>query len=667
MSDCRSGRCYDRPVVEQAHTFYYEMPQRSSCSGGSCAPRVEHWQTLSVPPAPYGSFCQGNTCSPSDARAAVMKSFDKVQHDSDVNNNFEFTDKDFSKALAKAAKEGKPLVVVYASDRTPGAMNAAGDTVRSAQASSVGNERWPVKGNAVFVYADTDSAAKNPELSKLMNDKGITGDRARTIIYNAELGADGKAKAVATVLNNDRSDFSGAQLAADIHSAKGYSRPLAIKEVNDLAVKPKEAVAPPAPPAPSAESTDSKVENKAGKADGPESIEHRLTRKVKEMERLQQELEVMKKEMEVLRKGLAHPVVPNAGRETAPMPRQVEAKPADIKPDVAKPGVAKPDVSKTDAPKPVESKPKGPIGIDLLKPDAPVNPNAADQPNQFENRRNQIQANFNRFLDSENRRLEGAVPTVKDDHPTATKETTKWLREQDDMNLLADGDIRNKLNDLGTYFRTSGRLADEDALVQKRSEQWQDLRIQAGNPQDPNHKSKQFMLYEFMTGSHTDGYKFGNANESRESAGGSALRTDRERMSVEAAEALTKIVANPNVKHELSARLIADGLCNTKVPIAARIKLLDAIEPLAKDAQNQYLDGHPRATAVAMVVRSLLKSHQEKENNGDFQRAAMEKLVKMNAEEGYGAIEFLSRESGSDTTRQHARAHLAKLAASVGK
>lgn len=657
MSDCRSGRCSDRPVVEQAQTFYYEMPQRSSCNSGGCSPRVEQWQTLSVPPAPYGSFCQGSTCSPSDARAAVIKPFDKVQHDSDVNNNFEFTDKDFSKALAKAAKEGKPLVVVYASDRTPGAMNAAGDTVQSAQASSVGNERWPVKGNAVFVYADTDSAAKNPELSKLMNDKGITGDRARTIIYNAELGSDGKAKAVATALNNDRSDFSGAQLAADIHSAKGYSRPLAIKEVNDvkdLAVKPKETVAPPAP---AAESTDGKAEKKAGKNESPESIEHRLTQKVKEMERLQKELEVMKKEMEVLRKGLGQPAVPNAARETAPMPKQAQAKPPENKPAEAKP----------DAVKPVESKPKGPIGIDLLKPDAPAKPNAADQPNQFEQPRNQIQSNFNSFLDSENRRLEGAVPTVKDDHPTATKETTKWLREQEDMNLLADGDIRNKLNNLGTYFTTSGRLADEDALMQKRSEQWQDLRIQAGNSQDPNHKSKQFMLYEFMTGSHTDGYKFGNANESRESAGGSALRTDRERMSVEAAEALTKIVANPNVKHELSARLIADGLSNTKVPIAARVKLLDAIEPIAKDAPNQYLDGHPRATAVAMVVRSLLKSHQEKENNGDFQRAAMEKLVKMNAEEAYGAIEFISRESGSDTTRQHARAHLAKLAASAGK
>jgi hypothetical protein len=40
--------------------------------------------------------------------------------------------------------------------------------------------------------------------------------------------------------------------------------------------------------------------------------------------------------------------------------------------------------------------------------------------------------------------LSGAVATVKDDHPTATPEKAKWLRQQEDMNLLADGDIREQ-------------------------------------------------------------------------------------------------------------------------------------------------------------------------------------------------------------------------------
>jgi hypothetical protein len=68
-----------------------------------------------------------------------------------------------------------------------------------------------------------------------------------------------------------------------------------------------------------------------------------------------------------------------------------------------------------------------------------------------------------------------------------------------------------------------------------------------------------------------------------------------------------------------------------------------------------------------VVVRSLLKSHNEKEDNGDFQRAAMDKLVKMNAEAAYGVIEYLAREGGSDRTRQHARDLVSKVATESGK
>jgi hypothetical protein len=88
---------------------------------------------------------------------------------------------------------------------------------------------------------------------------------------------------------------------------------------------------------------------------------------------------------------------------------------------------------------------------------------------------------------------------------------------------------------------------------------------------------------------------------------------------------------------------------------------------MAKDTQNKYLDGHPGPTAVAVVVRSLLKSHNEKEDNGDFQRAAMNKLVEMKAEVAYGVIEYLAREGGSDRTRQHARDLISKLAPKSGK
>ncbi|MDQ5936922.1 MAG: hypothetical protein QG574_4262 [Cyanobacteriota bacterium erpe_2018_sw_21hr_WHONDRS-SW48-000092_B_bin.40] len=708
MSDCRSGRCSDRQVIPQAQVWQHEIPMVSPCSGGSCSPRSFDrmpTRTLDMPPAPYGRSCDGGVCQPSDARALVLKPFDKSQHENNIKNNFDFTDGDYSKALAKAAREGKPLVVVFASDRTPGAMNSV-DSVKSAQNSRVGNEGWPVKGNAVFVYVDSDKAANTPELRDLMNQKGISGDRARTIVYNAEMGTDGKVKAVATALNNDRSDFSGAQLAADIHSAKAYSRPLNVpegKDAKDAFLKPQEATPAPA-------------DRTGDKSTHSQKLETKLAEQAQELEKMKQELVALRLELLEARKNSGRPrwpdnepdFYPPRARPLSPLrpiddivkPLGPQLKPHDVlvkpptlgpippevvpnpktrdgkpvEPDSNKPGINKPEVKKpgaqVEAPPTAKAPeapkvPQSPKGIDLLKPDA--KPKEVDQPNQFEDKRNQIRAAFNNFSESEDRRLNGAVATMKDDHPTATAEKTKWLRQQEDMNLLADGDIREKLNNLGTYWTGSGRRADEDALVEKRAQQWQDLRYQAANPGDPNHKAKQFMLYEFMTGKHTDGFNFGTENDYRVGHGGSALKTDREEWQKQAAKALVEVIKKPGVEHELAARLIIDGLNNPKVPVSARVELLAGIEHMAADTKNKYLDGHPGPTAVAVVVRSLLKSHNEKEDNGDFQRAAMDKLVKMNAEAAYGVIEYLAREGGSDRTRQHARDLISKVSAKSGK
>ncbi|MBA4078981.1 MAG: hypothetical protein C0508_28380, partial [Cyanobacteria bacterium PR.023] len=149
--------------------------------------------------------------------------------------------------------------------------------------------------------------------------------------------------------------------------------------------------------------------------------------------------------------------------------------------------------------------------------------------------------------------------------------------------------------------------------------------------------------------------------------GGSALKTDREEWQKQAAKALVDVIKTPGVEHELATRLIIDGLNNPKVPVSARIELLAGIEHMAKDTQNKYLDGHPRPTALAVVVRSLLKSHNEKEDNGDFQRAAMDKLVQMNAVEAYDVLGYMAREGGSDRTRQHARDLISKVSPKSGK
>jgi hypothetical protein len=64
--------------------------------------------------------------------------------------------------------------------------------------------------------------------------------------------------------------------------------------------------------------------------------------------------------------------------------------------------------------------------------------------------------------------------------------------------------FENKLNNLGTYWTGSGRRADEDALVEKRAQQWQDLRYPGRQILlIPIIRLSSIMLYEFMTGKHT--------------------------------------------------------------------------------------------------------------------------------------------------------------------
>lgn len=111
MSDCGPRGCSDRQVIPQPQVWQHEIPMASTCSGRGCAPAIERMpnRTLFMPPAPYGRTCDGGVCQPTEARVSVLQPFDKSQHESNIRNNFDFTDKDYSKALAKAAREGKPL------------------------------------------------------------------------------------------------------------------------------------------------------------------------------------------------------------------------------------------------------------------------------------------------------------------------------------------------------------------------------------------------------------------------------------------------------------------------------------------------------------------------------------------------------------------------------
>ncbi|RTL45362.1 MAG: hypothetical protein EKK48_02690 [Candidatus Melainabacteria bacterium] len=279
---------------------------------------------------------------------------------------------------------------------------------------------------------------------------------------------------------------------------------------------------------------------------------------------------------------------------------------------------------------------------------------AAEKDRKFED----IKAPFERFMQGERERLTRAMDNNSKDHPEMMPAKTSWLLAQEAEKLIKDVGYKKKVDDVTWYFGSSAVINDENAVRDERVKQWEQVRLNACNKDDPNYEKKQGVLNEIMNGWHlTEGRKFGRMNDKR---GDSPLSNNKLQWQIDAAEALVRVNSTNGISHDFSTRAIVRGLVgdvnghnvNLPVPEQARIKLLDAIVPMSKESGNPFLGANPKDTALGTVITALERSHASRRPESDFQIAAINKLVELDDVRGITILQKLAAESSSTQVRE---------------
>lgn len=343
---------------------------------------------------------------------------------------------------------------------------------------------------------------------------------------------------------------------------------------------------------------------------------------------------------------------------------QASTKPAEVKPAVP----VQPRVEQPAAPaKPVEAaKPAVPAKpqakVEDLGPDAPpkvqtpkpeVKPDAIDpralNESVFQYQMSKIRG-FDDFYKNETSRQDKAIRSINA-AGTNSAEAAKLLG-YDDMNLIGHRQFEAKVKDqYHTLWRRSSIRTAEDGVAQERADQWEALRKNAGNQEDPNYLHKQYLLYEIAGGRHIaykEGTKVSNYNEDRD-ADGKPLISSRGTWQIEATEKLAEIAKDPKLNHEVVARVLPELLRHSQVPQAAKLKALEGVVALAQDKTSSfmdvrteeakknpsfpYADGKPRDVAVASIVKAMHADNNSYSGQPDleFQEAALKSLVQLKA------------------------------------
>ncbi len=400
----------------------------------------------------------------------------------------------------------------------------------------------------------------------------------------------------------------------------------------------------------------------------------RLRQTERELRSARDEIDNLKKQIEQMRADVAR--MQQAPRPQAPtysppvVPRSSDGQPART--EIPKQPV-RPEIPK----QPVVA-PPGQPGLQPIKPQDLGKPNddfvaRATAENKRlleankERKLEEVKAPFERFMQGERERLTRSMDSSSKEHPEAAGNNTAWLLSQPAESLIRDFGFANKMKDVTWYFRDKNVIADEDKVSTERKEQWEQVRNNASNPQDPNWEKKQGVLQEVMNGWHlTEGRRFGRMNAER---GDSPVSNNKLQWQVDAAEALVK-ANSANVNHDFSTRAIIRGLVgnsntrgevNLPVPEAARIKLLDAITPMSKEAGNAFLGANPKDTALATVITALERSHASRRPEESFQTAAINKMMEFDDVRGIAVLQKLSTESANTKVKDLATAQLQKL------
>lgn len=361
--------------------------------------------------------------------------------------------------------------------------------------------------------------------------------------------------------------------------------------------------------------------------------------------------------------------------EAPPQPAPVGS-PGKVQPEVKQP-VTPPGGPQPEVKQPVVAPPAVPVPGPQVKPEAPAPGKPVAKPKEdvdfvqravAENKRlltegrerkfEELKAPFERFMQGERERLTRAMDNNSKDHPEMTSANTSWLLSQEAEKLIKDSGFRKKIDDVSMHWGSTAVIDDENAVSDERARQWEQVRTNASNREDPNYEKKQGVLNEIMNGEHLyEGSKFGRMNHKR---GDSPLRNNKLQWQIDAAEALVRVNGTSGISHDFSTRSIVRGLVgdvigtsiSLPVPEQARIKLLDAIVPMSKESGNPFLGANPKDTALVTVITALERSHASRRPESDFQVAAINKLAELDDVRGITILQKLAAESSSTQVRE---------------
>lgn len=112
-------------------------------------------------------------------------SWSNDQYDASIKKKFKYTDQNYGQALNAAAREGKPVVLIFGSKKTNDTQRLIDGKLPYTQ----GN-----RDNAIFCYVDMDRVQQNPnsEMARYVNKHVRPGNNVYTMVFSVSPGRNGE-------------------------------------------------------------------------------------------------------------------------------------------------------------------------------------------------------------------------------------------------------------------------------------------------------------------------------------------------------------------------------------------------------------------------------------------------------------------------------------------
>lgn len=711
QQDCMP--CHEQ--TQQPQQGYYNQVQqqawgeRSGCSTGTCNRQgagVTHLDMGTNRQDLYGSRAGGNCRDGSCPGPLDSNNFRPIQRDQTQGRVLSgspcptsaCSEDNFSKAANDAAARGVPLVLVVGD---PAQNRDAKEHLSKAWSMQNGyyeeqgrsNTRRHYKDEAVFVNVDPSKVKEGTMLDKLLKEQQLTGKDAATLMCSTSANSDGASLSVKQRFDTPTDPF---KLISAHDALKTQVRPTKTAYTDAAELVQKQ------------EQKQEQTQPETGKE------------QEQKLDVLPKISDLINPAMKQAAEGAAQNLYEDArnGGDTLdvkPESKQ-EAKP-EVQPEV-KPEV-QPEVSPEAKPEAKqETKPEvSPEVVDFGNPPGPSENtgNGTDSANQqgagttsdyfpkttealkeIEQReaaetqnktreeallkmvagtadRMRIERieSFDRFYTDEIKRTERAGQTFGEIGSNAAE--AKKLLKYDDMNLIAYGDYKREVAaQYGVFSYRDTIIKNEDAVQEKRNQQWEGLKRGAADPSDPNHLHKQYLLYEIAKGTHlpkTHVEQVSSYHDYRKTAG-NQITAQRGLWQAEAAETLANIAANPKLNHDMVARLLPTLVNNQALPELTRVKAMTGIANLANDTTSSYMDvrttgerenadplavnGSPRDVAIASILNAMHKdnSNPQYKPSVHVQKEGMRALTQLKAVEAMRQVRSLGKQSMLPELRQ---------------